>query len=52
MPPEHVDRRLSKEALQVRSPLGVDASLRALEELCVGDAAHRIALISKLEQLE
>jgi hypothetical protein len=32
--------------------LGVDASLRALEELSVGDAAQRIALISKLEQLE
>ena len=27
-----VDRRLSKEVLQVISPLGVDASLRALEE--------------------
>jgi DNA invertase Pin-like site-specific DNA recombinase len=47
-----VDRRLSKEVLQVISPLGVDASLRALEELSVGDAAQRIALISKLEQLE
>src|SRR5664279_5127540 len=47
-----VDRRLSKEVLQVISPLGVEASLRALEELSVGDAAQRIALISKLEQLE
>ncbi len=47
-----VDRRLSKEVLQVISPLGVDASLRALEELSVGDAAQRLALISKLEQLE
>src|ERR1700726_256221 len=47
-----VDRRLSKEVIQVISPLGVDASLRALEELSVGDAAQCIALISKLEQLE
>ncbi|MGA9243099.1 MAG: recombinase family protein [Silvibacterium sp.] len=47
-----VDRRLNKELLQVISPLGVDASLRALEELSAGDAAQRIALFSKLEQLE
>jgi DNA invertase Pin-like site-specific DNA recombinase len=47
-----VDRRLSKELLQILSPLGVDASLRALEELSAGDAAQRIALSSKLEQLE
>jgi hypothetical protein len=47
-----VDRRLSKELLQLISPLGLDASLRALEELSVGDAAQRIALSSKLEQLE
>src|SRR5205823_5524302 len=47
-----VDRRLSKELLKVISPLGVEASLRALDELSVGDAAQRIALASKLEQLE
>jgi DNA invertase Pin-like site-specific DNA recombinase len=47
-----VDRRLSKELLKVISPLGVEASLRALEELSAGDAAQRIALSSKLEQLE
>jgi DNA invertase Pin-like site-specific DNA recombinase len=47
-----VDRRLSKELLKVISPLGVEASLRALEELSVGDGAQRIALASKLEQLE
>jgi hypothetical protein len=47
-----VDRRLGKELLQLISPLGLDASLRALEELSVGDAAQRIALSSKLEQLE
>ena len=47
-----VDRRLSKELLKVISPLGVEASLRALDELSVGDSAQRIALASKLEQLE
>jgi len=36
----------------VISPLGLEASLRALEELSAGDAAQRIALSSKLEQLE
>src|SRR5277367_5534669 len=41
-----VDRRFSQELLQVISPLGVDASLRALEELSAGDAAQRIALFS------
>jgi DNA invertase Pin-like site-specific DNA recombinase len=47
-----VDRRLSKELLELISPLGLDASLRALEEMSVGDAAQRIAISSKLEQLE
>src|SRR5690348_8580055 len=47
-----VDRRLGQELLKVISPLGVEASLRALEELSAGDAAQRIALTSKLEQLE
>ena len=47
-----VDRRISQELLRVISPLGVSASLRALEELSAGDAAQRIALSSKLEQLE
>jgi DNA invertase Pin-like site-specific DNA recombinase len=46
-----VDRRLGQELLRVISPLGVDASLTALEELSVGDAAQRAALSSKLEQL-
>jgi len=36
----------------VISPLGIEASLHALEELSAGDAAQRIALYSKLEQLE
>ena len=47
-----VDRRLGQEMLKVISPLGVEASLRALEELSAGDAAQRVALSSKLEQLE
>jgi len=47
-----VDRRLSQELLKVISHLGVDASLRAIEELSAGDAAQRAALSSKLEQLE
>jgi len=47
-----VDRRLGQELLKVISPFGVEASLRALEELSAGDAAQRAALSSKLEQLE
>ena len=47
-----VDRRLDEEMLKVISPLGVEASVRALEELSAGDVAQRAALSSKLEQLE
>jgi DNA invertase Pin-like site-specific DNA recombinase len=47
-----VDRRLGQELLKVISPFGVEASLRALEELSAGDVAQRTALSSKLEQLE
>lgn len=47
-----VDRRLSEELLKVISPLGVEASLKAMEELNSGEAAQRAALSSKLEQLE
>jgi DNA invertase Pin-like site-specific DNA recombinase len=47
-----VDRRLSEELLKVISPLGVEASLKAMEELSSGEAAQRAALSSKLEQLE
>src|SRR6476620_9689850 len=46
-----VDRRVGQELLKVIAPLGVDASLRALEELSAGGAAQRAALSSKLEQL-
>src|SRR5438309_6686620 len=47
-----VERRLGQELLKVISPLGVEASLKALEELSAGDAAQRAALSNKLEQLE
>jgi len=47
-----VDRRVGQELLRVISPLGVEASLRALEALSAGDAAQRATLSSKLEQLE
>lgn len=47
-----VDRQLGQELLKVISHLGVEASLRALEELSAGDAVQRAALSSKLEQLE
>ena len=39
-----VDRRVGQELLKVIAPLGVEASLRALEELSAGDAAQRAAL--------
>jgi hypothetical protein len=47
-----IDRRLGQELLKVISPMGMEASLKALEELSAGDAAQRAALSSKLEQLE
>jgi DNA invertase Pin-like site-specific DNA recombinase len=46
-----VDRRVGQELLKVIAPLGVEASLRALEELNAGGAAQRAALSRKLEQL-
>src|SRR5580692_10083573 len=47
-----VDRRISDEVLKVISPLGVAASLTAIEELSAGDTAERAALARKLEALE
>src|SRR6266700_4253780 len=47
-----VDRRVGKELLKVISPVGVEASLQALEELSAGDTAQRVALSNQLEQLE
>jgi DNA invertase Pin-like site-specific DNA recombinase len=46
-----VDRRVGQELLKVIAPLGVEASLRALEELNASGAAQRAALSRKLEQL-
>jgi chromosome partitioning protein len=46
-----VDRRVGQELLKVIAPLGVEASLRALEELSANGAAQRAALSRKLEQL-
>src|SRR6266566_1052258 len=47
-----VDRCVGQELLKVISRFGVEASLRAIEQLSAGDAAQRAALSSKLEQLE
>jgi len=47
-----VDRRFSRELLKVISRFGVEASLKAINELSSGDAAQRAALTNKLEQLE
>jgi hypothetical protein len=46
-----VDRRVGQELLKAIAPLGVEASLRAMEELSAGGAAQRAALCRKLEQL-
>jgi DNA invertase Pin-like site-specific DNA recombinase len=47
-----VDRRFSEELLKAISHYGVQASLKAIEELGSGEAAKRAALSSKLEQLQ
>jgi DNA invertase Pin-like site-specific DNA recombinase len=47
-----VDRRFSHELLKVISGFGVEASLKAIDELSSGDAAQRAALANKLAQLE
>ena len=47
-----VDRRLSEEVLKAISPLGVKASLKAIDDLTAGEVAQRATLTSKLEQLE
>jgi len=46
-----VDRRVGQELLKVVAPLGVEASLQALQDLSAGDAAQRTALSRKLQQL-
>jgi hypothetical protein len=47
-----VDRHFSERLLEVISPLGVEASLRALDELAGHDDARRQARSRKVEQLE
>src|SRR5438105_12306288 len=46
-----VDRRVGQELLKAIAPLGVEAGLRALEELSAGGAAQRAALSRQFEQL-
>ena len=46
-----VDRCVGQELLKAIAPLGVEASLRALEELSAGGTTQRAALSRKLEQL-
>ena len=46
-----VDRRVGQELLKAISPLGVEAGLRALEELSANGDAQRAAMSRKLEQL-
>ena len=47
-----VDRRFSQEILRVISPLGVEASVAAIEELSSAQDERRVALLHQLEQLE
>ena len=42
---------MGQELLKEIAPLGVEASVRALEELRTGDATYRAALSNRLEQL-
>src|SRR6266850_1524317 len=46
-----VDRCVGQELLKAIAPLGVEASLRAIEELSAGGTAQCTALSRKLEQL-
>lgn len=47
-----VDRRITEDVLGVLSPLGVRASLQALEQFRVKDSARRDALDRQLEEAE
>lgn len=47
-----VDRRVSEEILKVISPLGVEASLKAIDKLTSCEDERREALVRQLEQLE
>jgi len=46
------DDRLSDEILALVSPLGVDASLRAIDQVCTHHEDQKNALRSKIEQLD
>ena len=43
-----VDRRLSEEVLKAISPLGVKASLKAMDDLTAGEVAQRATLPANL----
>ena len=47
-----VDRRMSQELMKVISRFGLEASLKAIEDLSAQNTAQHDALSSKLEQLE
>ena len=47
-----VDRRITEEVLRVLSPLGLRASLEAVEQLRLTDSARRAALVRQLEEAE
>lgn len=47
-----VDRRFAQQLLEVISPLGLAASLAAIDELGRGDEQRREALLRKIQQLE
>src|SRR5271169_6480411 len=47
-----VDRRVGQELLKAIAPLGIEAGLRAVEELIASGTAQHTALSHKLDQLE
>ena len=49
---DRVDRRIGEEILQVISPLGVEASLQALDRLTQGEGDRRQVLERQLQQLQ
>jgi hypothetical protein len=49
---DRVDRRIGQEILKVISPLGMEASLKAIARLTAGEDDRRAALVRQREQLE
>jgi excisionase family DNA binding protein len=49
---DRVDRRLGQEILKAISPLGMEASLKAIERLTAGEDDRRKALVRQREQVE